>query len=170
MGRAAAARIDLIDIGRIVLFTADLVVVPQLITGRDIARRVDENAAMLDDGLAIAFALVIDEARIVAVDGGIDDRVLVDDEQECVIVVDVVIVITRVSRLMRKPFAQVFDDARALGNKRRREHAASVHRRIAYFDERRTHHWRTTALRLRLIVRNLLQLAVHTATGALMAG
>ena len=126
--RAAAARVDLVDIGRIVLVAADLVVVAQLLAGRDVARRVDEHAAMLDHGLAIAFALVIDEARIVAADGGIDDRVLVDDEQECVIVVDVVIVVTRVRRLVRKALAEVLDDARALGNEAPREHAVAVHR------------------------------------------
>ena len=148
MWRAAVARIDLVDIGRIVFFPADLVVVAQFFAGRDVARRVDEYTAMFDYGLAVAPALVIDEARIVAADGRVDDRVLVDDEQERVIVVDVVIVITRVRRLVRKPLAQVFDDARAPGNVRRREHAAAVHRRIAYFDERRADDGRSTTRRL----------------------
>src|SRR5262245_13377805 len=71
--RTAAAGIDLVDVGRIVLLAADLVVVAQLLPRLDVARRVDEHAAVLDHRLAVACALVIDEARVVAADPRVDD-------------------------------------------------------------------------------------------------
>ena len=65
--RAAAAGVDLVDVRRIVLVAADLVVVAQLFAGRDGAHGVDEHAAVLDDRGAVAVAVVIDEARVAAV-------------------------------------------------------------------------------------------------------
>jgi len=59
---------------------------------------------------------MIDEARIIATHGGVDDCVFVDDEQEGVIVVDVVIVIAIVRRLVREALPEIFDDPRALRN------------------------------------------------------
>ena len=112
---------------------------------------VDEHAAVLDDRLAIAIALVIDEARVVAADGGVDHGVFVDDEQERVIVVLVVIFVTRIGRGVRHAIAEILEDARALGDRRDGEHAAAVHVGIAHFDERRSRDRRAAALGLRLV-------------------
>src|SRR5262245_6633637 len=49
------------------------VVVGQLLARRDVAQGVDERPAGLDDDLAVRIAGVVDEARLVAADRGVDD-------------------------------------------------------------------------------------------------
>ena len=71
--------------------------------------RLDEHAALLDLGLAVRIARVIDEARVVAADAGVDDRALVDDEQERVVVVLVVVLVALVRLLVRDAVAEVLD-------------------------------------------------------------
>jgi hypothetical protein len=97
---------------------------------------------------------VVDIARLVAVDTGVDDDVLVDDEEERVVVVRVLVVVAPVGFLVRDALARVFDDARALRNLARGEHAAAVHSRAPHSDERRA----------------VDVSGAHTATGALIAG
>jgi hypothetical protein len=91
--RTAATRINLVDIRRIVALAADLVVVTELLTGANTANRLDIHATILDHRFAIRIALMIDEARAVAADSGVDHGALVDDEQERVVVIHIVIVI-----------------------------------------------------------------------------
>jgi hypothetical protein len=57
------------------------VVVRQLFAGFDVADRLDPDASVLDYGIAIRRARVIDEPRLVSVDGGVDDDVVVDREE-----------------------------------------------------------------------------------------
>src|SRR4029077_10069057 len=70
---AAAAGEDLIDLRRIVGFALDLVVVSEFLARLDGSQRVDEHAPILDHGLAVRLTGVVDEARLVAVDAGVDD-------------------------------------------------------------------------------------------------
>src|SRR6185503_8080700 len=130
--RTAAAGVDLIDVGWIVLLATDLVVVTELLAGLDVAHRVDEHAAVLDDRLAVALALVIDETRVVAADASVDHGLLVHDEQEGVVVALVVVFVALVRRLVRHAIPEVFDHARALTDRRDGEYTAPVHRRIAH--------------------------------------
>jgi hypothetical protein len=170
------ARIDLVDIRRVVFFASDLVVVTQLITRRDIARRIDEYPTMFDDGLTVAFTLVVDEARVVSADTGIDDRVLVDNEQEGVIVADVVVFVTRVGRLVRQALPEILENSRALPDGGDGKNAAAMYRRIAHLDERGRDDGRAALEWLRLVKAADLpglrfpRRFAHTATGALIAG
>ncbi len=66
---------------------------------------------------------MVDESCVVAADRRIDDRVPVDDEQEGVIVVDVVILVTIVRGPVRNALAEILDDARALPDRRQSEYA-----------------------------------------------
>src|SRR5882672_4604487 len=83
---AAAAGPDLVDIRRIVVLALDLVVVVELFARLDVAQRFDEDAPLLDHGLAVRVAGVVDVARLVAADARVDHRALVDDEEERVVV------------------------------------------------------------------------------------
>src|SRR5580693_8676678 len=78
--RPAATGEDHVDVGRIVGLALDLVVVGELLTRSDIADGLDEHAALLNDGLAVRVAAVIDEARLVTIDAGVDDGAPVDDK------------------------------------------------------------------------------------------
>ena len=101
------------------------------------ADRLDEHAAVLDDGLAVRSAAVVDEARLVAVDAGVDDGALAGDEQERMAVVIALALVAPVGLGVRDALAQVLDDARALADAPRRVHAAAVDARIARLDRRR---------------------------------
>src|ERR1700729_421690 len=52
-GRPAAAREDRVDVGRIAVLALDLVVVGEFFAGGDIADGLDEDAPVLDHGLAV---------------------------------------------------------------------------------------------------------------------
>src|SRR5262245_7830917 len=60
LGRAAPARIDLVDVRRVTALAADLVVVSELFARCDIAHGLDEHPPLLDDRFAVRIARVID--------------------------------------------------------------------------------------------------------------
>jgi len=62
-------------------------------------------------GFALRLAGVIHEARLVAIDAGIDHGVRVDDEQEGVVVARILVVVTAIRFPVRHALAQVRDDA-----------------------------------------------------------
>src|SRR5580704_5224649 len=134
--RAAAAGEDHVDVGRIVGLALDLVVVGELLAGGDVAQRLDEHAALLDHGLAVRVAAMIDEARLVAIDAGVDDRAPVDDEEERMVVVLVLVVVAPVGLGVRHALAKVLDHACALLDALGGEHAQAVQRRVAHLDAR----------------------------------
>ncbi len=128
MRRSAAARVNFVNVRGIVFLAADLVVVTEFLTGRDVAGGIDEYAPVFDHRLAVALALVIDETRIVATDARVDHGLLVDDEQERVIVVLVMIFVARIGRGVRHAVAEVLDDPRAFLDVPAGEHASPMHR------------------------------------------
>ena len=75
---------------------------------------------------------MIDEARLIAADRGVDYRLGINDEQKGVIVVRVVIVVAPIRLAMTDAIAGIFDDARPLRNAHPRENAATVNRRITH--------------------------------------
>src|SRR5580704_241794 len=91
-GDATAAGEYHIDIRRIIRFPLDLIIVGQLFTGRDVADRLDEHAAVLNHRFAIRIAAVIDKARFVAPDTGVDDGAAIDDEEKRMVIVLVLLV------------------------------------------------------------------------------
>src|SRR5690349_1244988 len=151
-GQAAVAGEDGVDIGGIAGFALDLVVVSQLLAGRDRADRVDEHVRTLDHRLAVGVAGVIDEARLVAVDSGVDHRGVIGDKEERVTVRRALPLVAPVGLRMGDALAEIFDHARACRDAVQREHAESVQPRGPHLDER---------------LRRLF-LGAHTATGALM--
>jgi hypothetical protein len=149
--RAAVAGEHFVDVRRIVLGPADRVIVLELLAGLYRADRLDEHAAVLGHRFAVRIAAVVDEARVVAVDAGVDDDAAVDDEQEGVVVVGGLCLVAAVSFLVRHALAQVFDDARALADAARRKGPEAMHARTPHAEHLRSG-------------------GAHTAIGALMAG
>ena len=141
---------DGVDIRWIVALAADLIVVGELLTRGDAADRIDEDPRVLDHGLAVWLTGVIDEARLVAVDSGVDHGGIVGDEKERVTVVRLLVLVAPVGLLVGDALTEVFDDARAARDALSREYAESVERGSPHLDER-----------LRGRVRG-----AHTATGA----
>ncbi len=87
----------------------------------------DEHAALLDLGLAVRVALVIDEARVVAAHARIDHGLLVDDEQERVVVVLVMVLVALVRLRVGDAIAEVLVERLALLDVARGEGAVAVH-------------------------------------------
>src|SRR5262245_18125988 len=154
LGRAAPARVDLIEVGRVATLAADLVVVGELFARYDVAHGLDEHAPLLDDGFEVRIARMLDEECIVPIDAGIDHRALDDDEQERVIVVLVVVLVTTIGVTVRDALAEVLDDAGSLGDDAQRERAETVYARLPHLEQRRCR----------------FGFSAHTATAALMAG
>src|SRR5206468_624733 len=84
-GTSAAASVELEVLDRVVGHEVVLVVVAQLLTGADVAQRVDPDVLALDQRDAVGVARMVDEARDVAADSRVDARATVQDEQERVV-------------------------------------------------------------------------------------
>src|ERR1700694_1893844 len=134
---AAAAREDGVDVRRVVRFALDLVIVAELLARFDGADRVGVHALVLDQRFAVRLAGVIHEARLVAIDAGVDHGVRVDDEQEGVVVARILAVVTTIRFRMRDALAPVLDDACAARDAPRGKHTQAVQARIAHLDQRR---------------------------------
>ncbi len=114
--RAAAAGKYLIDIGGIVVIALYGIIVRQLFTRSNGADRFDKNSLVRIDGLAIRIAAVIDEARLVAVDAGIDHRFLVHGEQKGMAIERILIGVALVGLVMAHAVAEILDDGGALAD------------------------------------------------------
>src|SRR6185437_9517677 len=112
------------------------VVIRQLLAGRDRAHRLDPDAPIVYHGIAIRLARVIDVARIVAADGGVDDDIIVDGEQEGVVPLERRVGIARVRRRGRQPLTRVLDEARSGGDSRGGKGAESLDGRRANLEWR----------------------------------
>src|SRR5690606_20961713 len=104
--------------------------VRQLLAALDVAERLDEDAAVLVHRLAVRVARVVDPAGIVAAPAAVDHRLVINGEEEGVVRLDVVVV-AAVGLFPTDPFAPVLDQARALGDAARGEHALAVDLRAA---------------------------------------
>jgi hypothetical protein len=98
------------------------IIVGQLLLRLDRPRRIDKDASVfLFYSLAIRIATVIDPARRIAVDAGVDDFAITESENERVVW------IVRIGRwpsarfLPTRSFALIFDDARTLADFARRK-------------------------------------------------
>ena len=105
------------------------VIVKEFLAGFDITHRVDEDAVIFLNGLAVWVAAMVDPARVVAANLWIDYFAVFEAEIERVRVVFVV-----GSGFPGNALACVFDNASAFGNKLRGVNAAAVHGRLANFD------------------------------------
>ena len=103
-----------------------LVVVGELLSGPNGAKCVDEDSFPLDHRLTIGITRVVDEARIVASNGGIDDRLVVDDEQERVVSGHLVVVVATVGFVVADTLSRVLDDALPTANQPRRERSPAL--------------------------------------------
>ena len=80
-GGAASARVALTGLLLGVVLVLHLVVVEQLLALANRSRRLDVDAPSIFHGLAVRRARVVDEARLVAAYGGVDDGVIVNGEE-----------------------------------------------------------------------------------------
>ncbi len=71
---------------------------------------------------------MIDEARLVAADAGVDYGVPIDDEQKCMIVTELLVLVAPIGLAVRDSLAQVLDDARAAPYAPARKHPTAMHR------------------------------------------
>src|SRR5688572_28229966 len=78
--RAAAAGKATLSGGSVSLLQDHGIVVGQLLTRLDVPDGLDPDPAVLDDRVAVGIARVVDPTGVVAVDGGIDDDIVVDRE------------------------------------------------------------------------------------------
>src|SRR3954468_3536014 len=91
-----------------------LVVVHQLRSRGDRLRGFDEDPFPIVDRFAVRLARVIDEARLVPVHRSVDARLVVDREEERMMAVHLLVVVSLVRGLPRDALAEILDDARAL--------------------------------------------------------
>src|SRR6185369_7048569 len=97
------------------------VIVRELLPRLDIANRLDPDAIFIDHGIAVRIAGVIEEARVVPVDGGVDHHMIVDGEEIGVMPLTLDVRIPRVGLGRSEPLSRILDEARARGNAARRK-------------------------------------------------
>src|ERR1700722_9250853 len=151
---AAAARVDVIDVGRIVVVALYLIVVAQFLAAPYGPNRLDEDALVQRGAFAVRIAAMVDVPRLIPVHARVDHGFRVHREQKRVIVVRILVLVARVRFLVAHALTQIFDDGRALADAARGEHAESMDGRVPHFEQ-------GSAAALRGFF--------HTAMGALMA-
>jgi len=105
------------------------VIVKEFVAGFDITHRIDEDAVIFLDGLAVWVAAMVNPPRVVAANLWIDYFAVFQAEIEGVRIVLVV-----GSGFPGNALAGVFDNASAFGNELRGVNAATVHGGLANFD------------------------------------
>ena len=105
------------------------VIVKEFLAGFDITHRVDEDAVIFLNGLAVWVAAMVDPARVVAANLWIDYFAVFEAEIEGVRVVFVV-----GSGFPGNALAGVFDNGSAFANEMRGINAATVHGGLPNFD------------------------------------
>jgi hypothetical protein len=135
---AAAALVFLLQLGRVALVDDQAVVVEQLFAGLEIAQGLDEDTALFFVGLAVGLAGVVDPARGIAADLGVDDvAAVVQAEVEGVVGVGGVVRMAAQRLGPGDDLAGVFDDAFARGDGLERKHALAMHAALAHLDAAR---------------------------------
>src|SRR3982750_1380356 len=110
LGRSAAARIELLVLLGVIVGALVLVVVQQLLARLDASPRVDEDPLAVGDRLAVSVARVVEKARIVAVHGRVDHRLVVDGEQEGVMPAHLLVVVSLVRRAPADALTEILDE------------------------------------------------------------
>src|SRR5690606_8550093 len=100
--------------GRMPLLEDVRIVVRQLLARPDVSDGVDVDVVGLDDGFTVGIARMIDVARDVSADRGIDDRVIIELEEERVVAVHLVVRVAAIRFLVRYVLADVLDETRTL--------------------------------------------------------
>jgi hypothetical protein len=111
--------------GIILFFARQTVIVGEFLARTDRAQGFNVYPPRFDHWLAIGFARMVDEARLIAIHAGINDSALVHDEQQDVRVRAFVFV-ARIRLLMRNALTGIFDEARTFGNPLRGEDAKAL--------------------------------------------
>src|SRR5678815_1169453 len=112
------------------------VVIRELLARGDVADRLDPDATVVDDRIAVRIARVIDEPRVVAVDGGVDHDVVVDREEKRVVSLINAIGVTGIRGVGCETLAGIFDETRSRWNATRGERAQSLHGRRTNLERR----------------------------------
>ncbi len=122
------------QLGRVGFVDHQTVVVKQLFTGCDVAQRTNEDPPFVHFRLAVGRAAVVDPARGVAAELGVDHMVFVDVKVEGVVGVAGVVRVTAQRFVPADHLAHVLDQRLALGQIRHRIHALAVHARTPGLD------------------------------------
>ena len=116
-------------------FTVRVVVIGELFALPDLAIRADPDGASVDVDVTVRVAGVIDEARVVAADAGVDHRAIGELEAPDVAVLDVARLSLQTD-LVGNLLARVVDDARVLRNRLRRVDAPPLNLLTPLFNHR----------------------------------
>lgn len=111
------------------------IIVYKLLARFDVVERLDPDAAVVDDGIAVGGAGVIEEAGVVAVHGGVDDHLVIDGEEISVMTLGGSVGVTRVGFRGRDTLARVLNEADASRNVMRGKAAHPLNWRAANFKE-----------------------------------
>src|SRR5690606_18547891 len=132
--RTAPARVQCELFGVVRALPGELVVVPELLARFAVPNRVDVDPAILDHGLAVRRATVIDATCLVPVDARVDHGAAARDEQKRVSIVILFPRVASVGFVVSDALTQVFDDAGALLDRRDRIDARTVDFRMPGLD------------------------------------
>ena len=132
--RAALADVKLLQLRVVLTGALVLVIVGELLARLDAAQSMDEDLPPRDDGLAVRVARVVDETGVATARTfrTVDYRVPVEGEQEGVVPLHLIVVVTPVGLVVVDALAKVLDDPRALADVAEREDAAAVDVRAAH--------------------------------------
>src|SRR3954463_6703276 len=134
VGGSAATRVEGEIFGCVLVEVLVLVIVRQLGTGRYALDRFDPDATALDVRVTVRITRVVDEARIVAVEGGVDDPPAVQREQKRVVPLIPLVGIPAIRFRVADRFTGILDDACAVRDVLSREGAEPLNGRLAQLE------------------------------------
>ena len=107
------------------------VVVGQLLARADVANCLDPDSAVVNDGIAVRIARVVDEARFVALERRVDHDLVVNRKEKGVVPLACNVGITRVGLRNSEPLPRIFDEPDASRNGTSGKPADALHGRLA---------------------------------------
>ena len=104
------------------------IVVRKFLTDLNVAQRLDPDASIINDGVAIGLARMIDESRLVSFDSRVYNDGVIDREQHGVMYLSRDVGIPRFRLLRIEAFARVFDQSHTFRNRISRKCSEALHR------------------------------------------
>ena len=103
------------------------IIVREFLADLDVAQRLNPNASIINDSVAVGHTRMIDEARLVSVDSRVYNSGVINREQHGVMGLAGDIRIARVRLLRSETFAGIFDQSHAFGNRISRKCTEALH-------------------------------------------
>src|SRR5687767_7519121 len=132
-GGAAVAHVELLH--RLAAGTLVLVIVGKLYAGLNVLQRIDPDALVLDDRLAVWITGVIYQPGRVGTHSAVDTGLVIEREEKSVVARHLLFVVPAVRFLVRNSWSCVLDDLLAWPDPPRREKPSTLNCRSAYLIE-----------------------------------